>query len=76
MGKGFSNKQWFASRLQWLDANFAVLPGYALIVCPYFDYRQLTNQHIVRLVETIKQHCLSLKPLEVDEKNEELCDTV
>ena len=27
MGKGFSNKQWFASRLQWLDANFPVLPA-------------------------------------------------
>ncbi len=76
MGKGFSKKQWFASRLQWLDANFAVLPGFALIVCPYFDYRQLTNQHIVRLVEIVKQHCLPLKSLEVDERNEELCATV
>ena len=36
-----------------------------MIVCPYFDYRQLTNQHIVRLVEIVKQHCLPLKSLEL-----------
>ena len=27
------------------------------IICPYFDYRQLTNQRITELVSIIKTHC-------------------
>lgn len=41
------------AQLIWLDADFALLPNERLIVCPYFDYRQLSNQKIDRLVEII-----------------------
>ena len=34
--------------LQWLDKDFAI--GQQLIVCPYFDYRQLSNIKLERLV--------------------------
>jgi hypothetical protein len=39
--------------LQWLDADFAVDPEHGIIVCPYFDYRQLSNSKIDRLVDLI-----------------------
>ena len=38
-------------RLQWLDRDFAA--GQQLIVCPYFDYRQLSNIKLERLVELV-----------------------
>lgn len=41
--------------LIWLDENFAVDTAKRLIVCPYFDYRQLSNQKIEYLAELIKQ---------------------
>ncbi|WP_438863038.1 DUF6942 family protein [Neptunicella sp.] len=34
---------------EWLDAHFAVCREHNMIVCPYFDYRQLTNERIERL---------------------------
>ena len=33
----------------WLDEEFAINFEHAVIVCPYFDYRQLSNQKIQRL---------------------------
>lgn len=33
-----------------LDADFAIWPAKRLIVCPYFDYRQLSNIKISQLV--------------------------
>ncbi len=41
--------------LQWLDHEFAVNPSLHLLVCPYFDYRQLSNIKIIRLCEYIEQ---------------------
>ncbi len=35
--------------LLWLDEEFAINFKHAVIVCPYFDYRQLSNQKIQRL---------------------------
>lgn len=34
-----------------LDSDFAIWPAKKLIVCPYFDYRQLSNIKIDRLIE-------------------------
>lgn len=52
MGKGYGEAA--AERtgipLTWLDAHFAVSPDGRTILCPYFDYRQLTNERIERLV--------------------------
>lgn len=60
MGKHFAGTSGIADKLSWIDPQFATLPNYPLIVCPYFDYRQLTNSHIVQLVKYIQQHCLPL----------------
>ena len=38
-----------------IDADFAICPDKKLIVCPYFDYRQLSNIKIERLVKLIQQ---------------------
>lgn len=41
--------------LIWLDKEFAIDPKYKLIVCPFFDYRQLSNVKIDRLRELIRR---------------------
>ncbi|MDF2177085.1 hypothetical protein P2G88_02350 [Aliiglaciecola sp. CAU 1673] len=35
--------------LRWLDHEFALCEQKAIVVCPFFDYRQLTNEKIERL---------------------------
>lgn len=40
-------------KLQWLEPNFAIDNNNNLIVCPYFDYRQLSNEKIESLIEII-----------------------
>ena len=37
--------------LQWIDSDFAI--GQQLVVCPYFDYRQLSNIKLERLLELV-----------------------
>jgi len=49
------------AELTWLDNEFAIDERNHVIVCPYFDYRQLSNKKIERLVKLI----LSLK-IEID----------
>lgn len=49
----------YASRLNlppliWLDAYFAVNQEYKIIVAPYPDYRQLSNERIARLIELMQ----------------------
>jgi hypothetical protein len=39
----------------WLDHEFAYQRDRQIIVCPYFDYRQLSNSKIIRLCEYIEQ---------------------
>ncbi len=41
--------------LIWLNNEFAINRSERLIVCPYFDYRQLSNVKIERLAELIKE---------------------
>lgn len=43
------------TQLSWLDQEFAIDHQQNIIVCPYFDYRQLSNIKIIRLVELIKE---------------------
>lgn len=40
--------------LVWLDTHFAVNQSKRVIVTPYLDYRQLSNERIQRLVEIIR----------------------
>lgn len=42
-------------QLHWLDQSFAQVIGRSWLVCPYFDYRQLSNIKIERLVELIRE---------------------
>jgi len=39
--------------LDWLDDEFAINEQHKLIVCPYFDYRQLSNIKIARLSQLV-----------------------
>ena len=39
--------------LQWIDSDFAINRPQRLIVTPYFDYRQLSNVKLEKLVEII-----------------------
>ncbi len=55
MGKGYANSVLENETLHWLDPYFAMIPDKHCIVCPYFDYRQLSNQKIIQLVDLIKQ---------------------
>lgn len=40
--------------LEWLDNDFALGVKAKVIVCPYFDYRQLSNVKIERLIELVE----------------------
>jgi hypothetical protein len=40
--------------LAWLDSYFAINREFRLIVAPYPDYRQLSNERIARLIELMK----------------------
>ena len=56
--KVFCGKTYFAEcideNVEWLDEHFAIAPQKKLLVVPYFDYRQLSNLRIARLVELIR----------------------
>lgn len=52
-GKAYANELDLPP-LHWLDHHFAINKASRLIVCPYLDYRQLSNERITRLVELIK----------------------
>ena len=41
--------------LEWLDHEFAYQKELNILVCPYFDYRQLSNSKIIQLCEYIEQ---------------------
>ena len=53
MGKTHAHELGLSSSVAWLDKEFAVDRNTRLIVCPYFDYRQLSNIKIIRLVQLI-----------------------
>jgi hypothetical protein len=55
MGKTYAKSFKLPLTLKWLDHEFAVDAENRLLICPYFDYRQLSNIKIMRLVELIKQ---------------------
>jgi hypothetical protein len=55
MGKTYAKSLNLLPTLRWLDQEFAVDLENKLLICPYFDYRQLSNIKIIRLVELIKQ---------------------
>ncbi|MDO6428047.1 hypothetical protein Q4489_13585 [Thalassotalea sp. 1_MG-2023] len=55
MGKGYASKLSLAEQCFWLSEDFAINSKQHLIICPYFDYRQLTNEKITYLCQLLKQ---------------------
>lgn len=55
MGKTYARSLDLPCPLTWLDHEFAINLEHKLLVCPYFDYRQLSNIKIIGLVDLIKQ---------------------
>lgn len=53
MGKTYATKQGLATQCYWLNEYFAINEQQRLIICPYFDYRQLSNIKITQLVKLI-----------------------
>lgn len=53
MGKTYAKQLHLPNSLHWLDNEFAIDKQAKLFVCPYFDYRQLSNIKIIRLVQLI-----------------------
>ena len=54
-GRTYANSLNLPPGLVWLDREFAIDKHNKLIVCPYFDYRQLSNSKIIHLIELIAQ---------------------
>lgn len=48
-------EQGLPTQLYWLNEEFAIDKVNRVLVCPYFDYRQLNNEKIVYLVSLIQQ---------------------
>lgn len=44
-----------SAQLNWLNNEFAVDSYHRLLVCPYFDYRQLNNEKLLFLAQLIKE---------------------
>ena len=58
--KSLINNKKIICNLVWLDDEFAIDKENKLIVCPYFDYRQLSNIKIERLAHlllSLKKYC-------------------
>lgn len=58
-GKSYAGQLRLLDRLVWVDNWFAVHAPRQLILCPYFDYRQLSNDRIKVLVDLIGEVSLS-----------------
>lgn len=59
MGKQYAAQLGFdrenSKELIIVDNNFALCPSKRLIICPYFDYRQLSNIKIEKLISLVNQ---------------------
>lgn len=54
-GKTYAQSCSLNANLTELDSSFQIDRDRALLVAPYFDYRQLSNEKIVRLVTLIRE---------------------
>lgn len=53
-GKTYANTLPIASQLHWINSDFALCKKQNIVVCPYFDYRQLSNAKILYLIDLLK----------------------
>lgn len=54
MGRTYAKSLVMGDDLKWINPEFAVDTSSRLIVCPYFDYRQLSNAKILFLSDLIE----------------------
>lgn len=54
MGKTYATRLGIAKTCHWLSEEFAINTEKKWIICPYFDYRQLSNIKITKLCQLIK----------------------
>ena len=54
LGKGYAQALGMTAQLEWLDQDFARHRPSGVLLCPYFDYRQLSDEKIRRLVGYIR----------------------
>ncbi|PKF50802.1 DUF6942 family protein [Enterovibrio nigricans] len=52
-GRTHATKLGIAEQFLWLDSEFAKHPDKPIVICPYFDYRQLSNVKIRYLTTLI-----------------------
>lgn len=52
-GKTYGLSLPWASRASCADTDFYLLPAMRTVICPYLDYRQLSNHKITRLVQLV-----------------------
>ena len=55
LGKGYAEQLGFCNSCLWLSHDFAINIDLSVIICPYFDYRQLSNKKITQLSRLIQQ---------------------
>ena len=55
MGKTYATKLAIAQKCHWLANDFAINQERKIVICPYFDYRQLSNIKISTLCQLIKR---------------------
>lgn len=75
LGKGYAEQLKLAENCTWLSHDFAINFQQKLIICPYFDYRQLSNIKITqlcRLIQQLSTHNTKFTELEVDANTESL----
>jgi len=54
MGRTYAKKLDLSEHFYWLSNDFAINQQASLIICPYFDYRQLSNIKITQLIGLIR----------------------
>lgn len=54
MGRTYAKSLDLPKSIAWLNEEFAIDTEHKLIVCPYFDYRKLSNIKILYLVKLIR----------------------
>ena len=55
LGKGYAEQLGLCNECTWLSHDFAINIELGIIICPYFDYRQLSNIKITQLTGLIRQ---------------------
>jgi len=55
LGKGYAEILGLCNDCTWLNNDFAINSRLGIIICPYFDYRQLSNKKINQLSGLIQQ---------------------